>query len=212
MEFIHLPRGCIVSQREVGVDTMSFTSALKSATRQDPDVMLVGEMRDPETISAALTIAETGHLVLASLHTNSAPASVHRIIDAFPSRQQGQVRAQLALVLEGVVTQNLLPRARGPGRVAACEVLICTPAVRAAIRDQKVHQIPSMMQTGRKHGMQTIAAASRKANIWRKCDGINVLRVIRDSVIACDLGRRKSRPKNWISFGGKNLRAIRAKW
>ncbi len=162
VEFIHLPRGCIVSQREVGVDTMSFTSALKSATRQDPDVMLVGEMRDPETISAALTIAETGHLVLASLHTNSAPASVHRIIDAFPSRQQGQVRAQLALVLEGVVTQNLLPRARGPGRVAACEVLICTPAVRAAIRDQKVHQIPSMMQTGRKHGMQTMNDALRQ--------------------------------------------------
>ena len=156
VEFVHPSRRCVVSQREVGSDTRSFAAALRSATRQDPDVILVGEMRDPETISAALTIAETGHLVLATLHTNSAAASVHRIIDVFASGRQAQVRAQLALVLEGVVTQNLLQRARGRGRVPACEVLICTPAVRAAIRDRKVHQIPSMMQAGRKHGMQTM--------------------------------------------------------
>ena len=162
VEFVHPSRGCVVSQREVGSDTMSFAAALKSATRQDPDVILIGEMRDPETISAALTIAETGHLVLATLHTNSAAASVHRIIDVFASGRQAQVRAQLALVLEGVVTQNLLPRARGRGRVPACEVLICTPAVRAAIRDRKVHQIPSMMQAGRKHGMQTMNDALRQ--------------------------------------------------
>ena len=162
VEFVHPSRGCVVSQREVGSDTMSFAAALRSATRQDPDVILIGEMRDPETISAALTIAETGHLVLATLHTGSAAASVHRIIDVFASGRQAQVRAQLALVLEGVVTQNLLPRARGRGRVAACEVLICTPAVRAAIRDHKVHQIPSMMQAGRTHGMQTMNDALRQ--------------------------------------------------
>ena len=162
VEFVHRSRGCVVSQREVGADTMSFAAALRSATRQDPDVILIGEMRDPETISAALTIAETGHLVLATLHTNSAAASVHRIIDVFASGRQAQVRAQLALVLEGVMTQSLLPRERGRGRVAACEVLICTPAVRAAIRDCKVHQIPSMMQAGRKHGMQTMNDALRR--------------------------------------------------
>lgn len=168
VEFVHPSRGCVVSQREVGSDTMSFAAALRSATRQDPDVILIGEMRDPETISAALTIAETGHLVLATLHTNSAAASVHRIIDVFASGRQAQVRAQLALVLEGVMTQNLLPRARGRGRVPACEVLICTPAVRAAIRDRKVHQIPSMMQAGRKHGMQTMNDALRQLRMRRE--------------------------------------------
>lgn len=162
VEFLHSSRGCVVSQREVGTDTVSFAAALRSATRQDPDVILIGEMRDPETIAAALTIAETGHLVLATLHTNSAAAAVHRVIDVFASGRQAQVRAQLALVLEGVVTQSLLPRARGGGRVAACEVLICTPAVRAAIRDRKVHQIPSMMQAGRTHGMQTMNDALRR--------------------------------------------------
>ena len=165
VEFVHRSRGCVVSQREVGSDTRSFATALRSATRLDPDVILVGEMRDPETISAALTIAETGHLVLATLHTNSAAASVHRIIDVFGSARQAQVRAQLALVLEGVVTQNLLPRARDGGRIAACEVLVCTPAVRAAIRDRKVHQIPSMMQAGRKHGMQTMDDALRQLRL-----------------------------------------------
>jgi len=156
IEFIHRHQGCIVNQREVGSDTKSFASALKYALRQDPDVILIGEMRDLETISAALTIAETGHLALATLHTNSAAETINRIIDVFPSHQQAQVRAQLAFVLEGVITQTLLPRAKGSGRVCACEIMICTPAVRACIRDDKVHQIYSIMQAGKKHGMQTM--------------------------------------------------------
>jgi len=145
-----------VNQREVGSDTQSFKAALKYALRQDPDTILIGEMRDQETIAAGLTIAETGHLVLATLHTNSAAESVNRIIDAFPSHQQSQVRAQLSFVLEGVVTQSLIPKAKGRGRVCAVEVMICTPAIRAVIRDAKIHQIYSLMQAGKKHGMQTM--------------------------------------------------------
>ena len=156
IEFIHRHQGCMVNQREVGADTRSFSQALRYALRQDPDVILVGEMRDLETIQAALTISETGHLCLATLHTNSAAESINRIIDVFPSHQQSQVRAQLAFVLEGVVTQTLLPRSRGSGRVAATEVMICTPAIRACIRDDKVHQIQSIIQSGKKHGMQTL--------------------------------------------------------
>jgi len=156
IEFIHRHQGCIVNQREVGADTKSFASALKYALRQDPDVILIGEMRDLETIAAALTIAETGHLALATLHTNSAAESINRIIDVFPSHQQAQVRAQLAFVLEGVVTQTLIPRAKGGGRVVAAEIMVCTPAIRACIRDDKVHQIYSIMQAGKKHGMQTL--------------------------------------------------------
>jgi twitching motility protein PilT len=157
IEFIHRHQGCIVNQREIGTDTHSFSAALKYALRQDPDVVLVGEMRDLETISAALTIAETGHLAFATLHTNSAAESINRIIDVFPSHQQSQVRAQLAFVLEGICTQTLLPKASGKGRVMACEVLVATPAIRALIRDDKVHQIYSAMQAGKKHGMQTLA-------------------------------------------------------
>ncbi|MEX2465367.1 MAG: type IV pilus twitching motility protein PilT [Gemmatimonadota bacterium] len=156
IEFIHRHQSCTINQREVGADTQSFAAALKYALRQDPDIILVGEMRDLETISAALTIAETGHLVFATLHTNSAAESINRIIDAFPSHQQSQVRAQLAFVLEGVVTQTLLPKAKGKGRIAAVEVMICTPAIRAVIRDEKIHQIYSLMQAGKKHGMQTM--------------------------------------------------------
>ncbi|MEI2719541.1 MAG: type IV pilus twitching motility protein PilT [Gemmatimonadales bacterium] len=156
IEFIHKHQKCIVNQREVGTDTRSFASALKYALREDPDVILVGEMRDLETISAALTIAETGHLALATLHTNSAPEAINRMIDVFPSNQQAQVRAQLAFVLEGIVTQTLLPRASGRGRVMAAEIMIATPAVRAVIRDDKVHQIYSLMQAGKKFGMQTM--------------------------------------------------------
>jgi twitching motility protein PilT len=157
IEFIHRHQGCIVNQREIGTDTHSFAAALKYALRQDPDVVLVGEMRDLETISAALTIAETGHLAFATLHTNSAAESINRIIDVFPSHQQSQVRAQLAFVLEGICTQALLPKASGKGRVMACEILVATPAIRALIRDDKVHQIYSAMQAGKKHGMQTLA-------------------------------------------------------
>lgn len=156
IEFIHRHRNCIINQREVGSDTKSFASALKYALREDPDVILIGEMRDLETIQAALTIAETGHLVFATLHTNSAAEAINRIIDVFPSHQQSQVRAQLAFVLEGIITQVLLPKATGKGRAMASEILVVTPAIRALIRDDKVHQIYSLMQSGKKFGMQTL--------------------------------------------------------
>jgi twitching motility protein PilT len=156
IEFIHKHQGCIVNQREVGADTKSFGAALKYALRQDPAVVLIGEMRDLETISAGLTIAETGHLAFATLHTNSAAEAINRIIDVFPSHQQSQVRAQLAFSLEGIITQTLLPKAKGRGRAMAAEILVCTPAIRALIRDDKIHQIYSMMQSGKKHGMQTM--------------------------------------------------------
>ena len=156
IEFVHKHQGCIVNQREVGADTKSFGSALKYALRQDPDVVLIGEMRDQETIAAGLTIAETGHLAFATLHTNSCAETINRVIDVFPSNQQSQIRAQLAFVLEGVITQTLLPKAKGSGRVAACEIMVCTPAIRACIRDDKVHQIYSIMQAGKKFGMQTM--------------------------------------------------------
>jgi len=156
IEFVHRHQNCIVNQREVGTDTKSFSSALKYALREDPDVILIGEMRDLETIQAALTIAETGHLAFATLHTNSAAEAINRIIDVFPSHQQSQVRAQLSFVLEGIVTQTLIPKATGRGRVLAAEVLVVTPAIRALIRDDKVHQIYSLMQGGKKFGMQTL--------------------------------------------------------
>ena len=156
IEFIHRHQSCIVNQREVGTDTNSFAAALKYALRQDPDVVLIGEMRDLETTQAALTIAETGHLALATLHTNSAAETINRIIDIFPAHQQAQIRAQLAFVLEGVLTQTLLQKAKGRGRVMAAEIMVCTPAIRALIRDDKVHQIESSMQAGKKYGMQTL--------------------------------------------------------
>ncbi len=168
IEFIHKHQSCIVNQREVGTDTKSFGAALKFALREDPDVILVGEMRDLDTISSALTIAETGHLVLATLHTNSAAESINRIIDVFPSGQQSQVRAQLAFVLEGVLTQTLLQRSRGKGRVMAMEIMVATPAIRAHIRDDKVHQIYSTIQSGKKHGMQTMNDALYQAYVSRE--------------------------------------------
>ena len=168
IEFIHRHQGCMVNQREVGADTKSFSQALKYALRQDPDVILVGELRDLETIQAAITISETGHLCLATLHTNSAAESINRIIDVFPSHQQSQVRAQLAFVLEGVVTQTLLPKQNGKGRAVACEVMVCTPAVRACIRDDKVHQIYSIIQAGKKHGMQTMNDALYQLYVQRE--------------------------------------------
>jgi twitching motility protein PilT len=177
IEFIHKHQRCIVNQREVGTDTRSFASALKYALREDPDVILVGEMRDLETISAALTIAETGHLALATLHTNSAPEAINRMIDVFPSNQQAQVRAQLAFVLEGIVTQTLLPRASGRGRVMAAEIMVATPAIRAVIRDDKVHQIYSLMQAGKKHGMQTMNDALYQLYMSREVAKDECLRV-----------------------------------
>jgi len=163
IEYIHQHRRCIVNQREVKSDTETFASALKHILRQDPDVILVGEMRDLETMQAALTIAETGHLTLATLHTNSTFESINRIVDNFPSTQQSQVRAQLAFVLEGVITQQLIPHLSGRGRVLVTEVMICTPAIRATIRDDKVHQIYGLMQAGQKHGMQTMNQSLFKA-------------------------------------------------
>jgi len=156
IEFIHRHQLCIVNQREVGSDTKSFSAALKYALRQDPDVVLIGEMRDLETIQAGLTIAETGHLAFATLHTNSAAEAINRIIDVFTSHQQSQVRAQLAFCLEGIITQTLLPKLGGRGRAMAAEILVVTPAIRALIRDDKIHQIYSMMQSGKKYGMQTM--------------------------------------------------------
>jgi twitching motility protein PilT len=156
IEFLHKHERCIVNQREVGADTHSFSQALKHVLRQDPDVILVGEMRDLETIATAITAAETGHLVFATLHTQDAPQTIDRIIDVFPPHQQQQVRVQLATTLQGVVTQQLLQTADGHSRVVAVEVLICTPAVRNLIREGKVHQIYSIMQAGGRFGMQTM--------------------------------------------------------
>jgi twitching motility protein PilT len=157
IEYLHPHKKSIVNQREVGSDTGTFKQALKYVLRQDPDVVLVGEMRDLETIEAALTIAETGHLVFATLHTNSAIQSINRIIDVFPPHQQSQVRAQLSFVLEGVISQLLLPRAGAPGRCLAMEVMVPNAAIRNLIREDKVHQIYTQMQVGQqKHGMQTL--------------------------------------------------------
>jgi twitching motility protein PilT len=156
IEFLHNHKSCLVNQREVNADTKGFAEALRTALRQDPDVVLVGEMRDLETIESALRIAETGHLTFATLHTNSAASTINRIIDVFPSEQQSQVRAQLSLVLEGSLCQALVPNAEGQGRAMALEVLVPNSAIRNLIREDKVHQIYSMMQTGQdKYGMQT---------------------------------------------------------
>jgi twitching motility protein PilT len=156
IEFLHKHKKCIVNQREVGADTHGFGQALKHVLRQDPDVILVGEMRDLETISTAITAAETGHLVFATLHTQDAPQTIDRIIDVFPPHQQQQVRVQLSTTLQGVVTQQLIQTADGKGRVVAAEVLITTPAIRNLIREGKVHQIYSAMQAGGRFGMQTM--------------------------------------------------------
>jgi twitching motility protein PilT len=157
IEYIHQHKGCLVNQREVHADTLGFAHALRAALREDPDIVLIGEMRDLETIESALRIAETGHLTFATLHTNSAAQTINRIIDVFPAHQQGQIRTQLSLVLEGIVCQALLPRADGKGRVVSLEIMVPTPAIRNLIRDDKVHQIYSTMQTGQeKLGMQTM--------------------------------------------------------
>jgi twitching motility protein PilT len=158
IEFVHQHKKCLVNQREVFADTHSFKNALKSILRQDPDVVLVGEMRDLETISAALTIAETGHLTFGTLHTNSCAQTMNRIIDVFPTSQQPQVRAQLSLVLEGVLSQALIPKIGG-GRVMALEIMVTTPAIRNLIREEKIHQIYSAMQSGQKFGMHTMNQA-----------------------------------------------------
>lgn len=162
IEYLHRDVKCIIDQREVGADTHSFGHALRHVLRQDPDVILIGEMRDLETIATAITSAETGHLVFATLHTQSASQAVERIVDVFPPYQQNQVRMQLSLSLEGVLSQSLLPRADGRGRVAAVEVLMMTPAVRNLIREGKTFQIPSAIQSGARDGMQTLDQALRR--------------------------------------------------
>ncbi len=157
IEYLHAHKNCLVNQREVHSDTQSFTAALRAALREDPDIVLIGEMRDLETVEAALKIAETGHLTFGTLHTNSAASTINRIIDVFPADQQSQIRTQLSLVLEGIVCQALLPKAGGAGRAVALEILVPTPGIRNLIREDKVHQIYSAMQTGQeKAGMQTM--------------------------------------------------------
>ncbi len=216
IEFIHRHQSCIVNQREVGTDTKSFATALKYALREDPDTILVGEMRDLETIQAALTIAETGHLCLATLHTNSAAEAINRVIDVFPSHQQEQVRAQLAFTLEGIITQTLLPRAKGRGRAMAAEILVVTPAIRALIRDAKVHQIYSLMQGGKKYGMQTLNDALYQLYVAREVEMDECLRVTSDpnefmrmigepplTSDASDLMKGGNKPSKVASIAGK---------
>jgi twitching motility protein PilT len=159
IEFVHAHKRCIINQRELGNDATSFAAALKAALRQDPDVILVGEMRDLDTISTALTAAETGHLVFATLHTQDAPQTIDRIIDVFPPEQQAQIRVQVSVTLQGVITQQLLPTADGSGRCVACEVLVPNSAVRNLIREGKIHQIPSVIQTSSAQGMQSMDSA-----------------------------------------------------
>ena len=156
IEFLHKHKTCVVNQREIGADTHSFAAALKHVLRQDPDVILVGEMRDLETISTAITAAETGHLVFATLHTQDAPQTIDRIIDVFPPHQQQQTRVQLSTTLQGVITQQLVPTTDGKGRVVAAEVMVATPGIRNLVREGKVHQIYSAMQAGGRYGMQTM--------------------------------------------------------
>ncbi len=156
IEFVHIPQGCLINHREVGMHTRSFSAALRGALREDPDIILVGEMRDLETIALALEAAATGHLVFGTLHTPSAGKTIDRIIDVFPANQQGQIRTTLSEALKGVIAQNLFRRVDKKGRCAALEILICTPAIGNLIREAKTFQIPSMIQTGKKHGMQSL--------------------------------------------------------
>ena len=204
IEFIHRHQNCIVNQREVGTDTKSFSSALKYALREDPDVILIGEMRDLETIQAALTIAETGHLAFATLHTNSAAEAINRMIDVFPSHQQSQVRAQLAFVLEGIVTQTLLPRRSGKGRSMAAEILVVTPSIRALIRDDKVHQIYSMMQAGKKFGSQTLNDALYQLYMARDVAEEECLRVSGDPNEFLRMIGKSPLPDDAAMAGGKD--------
>ena len=197
IEFLHRHKSCMVNQREIGNDAQSFELGLKAALRQDPDVILVGEMRDLETISTALTAAETGHLVFATLHTQDTAQTIDRIIDVFPPYQQQQVRVQLSVALQGIVTQQLLPTADGSGRIAACEVLALTPAVRNLIREGKTHQIHSVLQTGGAKGMQAMDAS--------------LAQLVRAGKITRELAeQRSSTPeelRRLMSVGGGGMRA-----
>ncbi|GBC83603.1 Twitching mobility protein [bacterium HR11] len=192
IEYIHHHKRAMVNQREVHNDTHSFANALRAVLRQDPDVVLVGEMRDLETIETAIRIAETGHLTFATLHTNSAAETIHRIVDVFPQHQQPQVRAQLALILQGIICQALLPRADGRGRVLACEVLIPNKAIRHLIREDKIHQIYGVMQTGQiQHGMQTFNQSLAQLYLSRKITLETALSVSHDPDELMDLINRR---------------------
>lgn len=194
IEFVHSHKNCLVNQRELGVDTSSFARALRAALREDPDVVLIGEMRDLETVEAALRIAETGHLTFATLHTNSAASTINRIIDVFPAHQQAQIRTQLSMVLEAVLCQALLPRADGSGRVMAMEILVPNSAVRNLIREDKVHQLYSAMQSGQeRHGMQTF----NQSLLWLYQQGaidLEVARLCSHNVDEFDALVRRSAP------------------
>ncbi len=192
IEFLHEHKQCIVNQREVNQDTKSFAQALKHVLRQDPDVILVGEMRDLETIALAITAAETGHLVFGTLHTQDAPQTIDRVIDVFPPHQQHQIRAQLANALQGIITQTLIPTYDGKSRVVACEVLVPTPGVRNLIREGKNHQIYSAMQTGAKFGMQTMDAAL-------------VALVRRGLISRAEAEKRSSNPEELLRLAGGSL-------
>src|SRR2546421_1471314 len=218
IEFLHNHKSCIVNQREVNADTKGFANALRTALRQDPDVVLVGEMRDLETIESALRIAETGHLTFATLHTNSAASTINRIIDVFPSMQQAQVRAQLSLTLEGILCQTLLPKADGRGRALAMEILVPNSAIRNLIREDRVHQIYSMMQTGQDiHGMQTfnqsLATLFHKRQITRetamqRSSNVNELRDLIDRGAGINSGnglQGKQMPQPGYGQAGRGL-------
>jgi twitching motility protein PilT len=208
IEFIHQHQRCLINQREVGSDTKSFSAALRSALREDPDVILIGELRDLETIQAALTIAETGHLVFATLHTNSAAEAIHRMIDVFPAHQQAQVRGQLAFVLEGVVTQTLVPKRSARGRVLAAEILVVTPSIRALIRDDKVHQIYSMMQAGKKFGSQTLNDALYQLYMSHEVAEVECLRVSSDPNEFLRMIGRPPSPTTWAWGPGTSSRVL----
>ena len=188
IEFVHRSKGCLVNQREIGSHTKSFATALRAALREDPDVILVGELRDLETISLALTAAETGHLVLGTLHTKSAPKTVDRVIDAFPPAQQQQVRVQLAEALQGVVSQVLLPTKDRKGRVAALEIMVATVAIRNLIREGKTHQMPSSIQTGTQAGMQSLEQALRNLVMQGRIDRTHAEGILQSSSSGATLG------------------------
>lgn len=193
IEYLHNHHMSIVNQREVHSDTLSFAAALKRVLRQDPDVILIGEMRDPETIQAALTVAETGHLAFATLHTNDALQTINRIVDVFPSGQQAQVRTQLSFVLEGVVIQQLLPRADGLGRVLGMEIMVPNPAIRSLIRAEKIEQIPSMIEIGKGEGMMTMNQS--------------LYRLLRRGVITTDMAFKRSMdPEGLQNLVNKGMR------
>lgn len=187
VEFVHVPKKCIINQREVGTDTKSFAAALRSALREDPDVILVGEMRDLETISLAVSAAETGHLVFGTLHTNSAPETVDRLIDAFPHEAQQQIRTMLSSSLMAVVTQALLKKAFEPGRIAALEIMIVNSAIRNLIRENKLFQIPSMMQAGRADGQQTMSMALKDLAVKKKITRELAMQIANDPKLFDDM-------------------------